>query len=67
MEKSSINYYRGVISQEDILALTNTVLAGIPYGLKTSFPDNPLIKLKAIGNEYRNKRTKSYLWYIHSA
>lgn len=44
MKTDSPNYYRGEISQEDILALTNAVLAGIPYGLKTSFPDNPLIK-----------------------
>lgn len=44
MEKSSINFYKGTIDKKDILALTNTVLAGIPYGLKTSFPDNPQIQ-----------------------
>lgn len=44
MEKSSINFYKGIIDKKDILALSNTILAGIPYGIKTSFPDNPLIK-----------------------
>lgn len=47
MKTDSPNYYRGVINQEDILALTNTILAGIPYGIKTHF-DNPQMQTPTI-------------------
>lgn len=47
MKTDSPNYYRGEISQEDILALTNTISAGIPYGIKTHF-DNPNMQTPTI-------------------